>query len=102
MSSDSERSDETTLGQVFELTGGVTVNHLLQQDGNRIGEMMVAGNSDDEIVGSLYWAALTRPPTELERGATAEYMTAAPGGRRAALEDIAWSLLNAKEFILRK
>ena len=102
MSSDSERSDETTLGQVFELTGGVTLNHLLQQDGNRIGEMLVAGNSDDEIVGSLYWATLTRPPTEHERGATAGYMTAAPGGRRAALEDIAWSLLNAKEFILRK
>ncbi|MGI9244232.1 MAG: DUF1549 domain-containing protein [Verrucomicrobiales bacterium] len=102
MSSDTERSDETTLGQVFELTGGATLNHLLQQEDNRIGKMLEAGEPDSAIVDSLYWATLTRPPTEHERGATAGYLTAAPGGRRAALEDIAWSLLNAKEFILRK
>ena len=71
MSSDSERSDETTLGQVFELTSGTTLNHLLQQEDNRIGKLLEAGSADPEIVETLYWATLTRPPSQPEREAAA-------------------------------
>ena len=101
MNSDTERSNETTLAQVFELTGGETLNRLLQQGDNRIGTMIAAGASDPEIVGALYWATLTRPPSEAELGAMVAHVGSA-GDRRAALEDVAWSLLNAKEFILKK
>ena len=102
MSSDTERSDATTLGQVFELTSGTTLNHLLQAPDNRIGRMIEAGHPDREIVESLYWATLTRPPSAPEIETATAYIAAASGSRREALEDVAWSLLNAKEFILRK
>ena len=99
--SDSERSDDTTLAQVFELTGGETLNRLLQQDDNRIGRMIREGRDDGEIVDMLYRAVLTRRPSEHEHKAMCDYL-AAGNDRRAAFEDIAWSLLNAKEFILRQ
>ncbi len=99
--SDAERNDETTLAQVFELTGGETLNRLLQQDNNRIGRQIRQGNGDAEIVDTLYWAILTRAPSPDEGTAMLQYLSAA-GNRRGALEDVAWGLLNAKEFILRR
>ena len=100
-SSDAERNDETTLAQVFELTGGETLNRLLRQDNNRIGRQIKEGNGDAEIVDALYWAILTRAPSANESTAMLKYLSAA-GDRRGALEDVAWGLLNAKEFILRR
>ncbi len=99
--SDAERNDETTLAQVFELTGGETLNRLLQQDNNRIGQQIKEGYEDVEIVDTLYWAILTRAPSANESTAMLQYLSAA-GNRRGALEDMAWGLLNAKEFILRR
>ena len=99
--SDAERNDETTLAQVFELTGGETLNRLLQQDNNRIGRQINQGNRDAEIVDTLYWAILTRAPSADEGTAMLQYLSAATS-RRDALEDVAWGLLNAKEFILRR
>ena len=99
--SDAERNDDTTLGQVFELTGGETVNRLLRQDNNRIGRQLRGGNGNAEIVDTLYWAILTRAPSASERTAMLRHLAAA-GNRRGALEDVAWGLLNAKEFMLRR
>jgi len=100
-SSDTERSDETTLGQVFELTGGETLNNLIKDSNNRIGKLLAQKKSDAEIIEQLYWSTLTRAPTDKEREVMQSHIDSA-NDRRAALEDIAWSLLNAKEFILRR
>ncbi|HBD32696.1 MAG TPA: hypothetical protein DC084_03755, partial [Cupriavidus sp.] len=82
-------------------TGGETLNLLLRQDNNRIGQQIKEGNEDVEIVDALYWAILTRAPSANESTAMLKYLSAA-GDRRGALEDVAWGLLNAKEFILRR
>jgi len=63
--------------------------------------LMAAGKSDAEIIEDLYWAALTRAPTEAERDAMARHVAAAKD-RRKGLEDVLWALMNAKEFVLRK
>ena len=99
--SDAERNDETTLAQVFELTGGETLNHLLREEHNRIGQQIRKGHEDAEIVDTLYWAILTRPPSAIESTAMLNHL-AATENRRSALEDVAWGLLNAKEFMLRR
>ena len=53
------------------------------------------------MVDELYWSALSRPPTAGE-SATAVKLLDNTTEKRAVLEDIAWALLNAKEFVLRK
>jgi hypothetical protein len=99
--SDTERTSETSLAQVFELTSGRTLNELLTKTGNSLGTLLESKKSDTELIDSLYWSILTRAPDNEERTATADYLGKSEN-RREALEDITWSLLNAKEFLLRR
>jgi hypothetical protein len=62
---------------------------------------MKDGKDDAAIVEELYLAALCRPPTGRERTGALAYV-AKTKDRRAALEDVAWGVLNAKEFLLRR
>jgi hypothetical protein len=96
-----ERSDDTTLGQAFQLITGELINGMLSEPSNRIGKLLAAGKSDREIVDEFYLAALSRPPTEGERQAAVAYVRKGKD-RRAALEDLVWGLVNAKEFLLRQ
>ena len=99
--SDSERSNETTLAQVFELTAGETINGIIEEEGNRIGQLIEQDKDDLEIIDELYWAVLTRPPSAAEWSMMLSYVSLAEN-RRSAMEDVSWGLLNAKEFLLRK
>lgn len=99
--SDTERTTDTSLAQVFELTSGSTLNGLLTEKGNLIDRLLEAKPSDEAIVERLYRTILTRAPSGEELSATTAYL-ASTGKRREALEDLAWSLLNAKEFLLRR
>ena len=77
------------------------MNRLLQEKDNRIGKMIGAGKNDAQIIETLYWSTLTRAPSKAEFEAMQQHVDSA-SDRRKALEDVAWSLLNAKEFLLRK
>ncbi|MEZ5299189.1 MAG: DUF1549 and DUF1553 domain-containing protein [Verrucomicrobiales bacterium] len=101
MNSDTERSNATSLAQVFALTSGRMLHDLLRDKGNALGEMLGSGKPDGELIDDLCWRILSRPPSEAERAKFGDYLLAAPD-RRAALEDIAWALLNAKEFMFRR
>jgi hypothetical protein len=96
-----ERSTDTTLGQAFQLISGPEIAGLLADPENRLTQLIKSGKTDDEVVAELYWAALTRPPTDEERSAMVNHVHEAKD-RRKGLEDVAWALLNAKEFVLRR
>lgn len=99
--SECERCSDTTLGQAFDLISGPDTTEMLSSPNNRLGRLMAEDESDQEIITELYWAALTRAPSDVELKALSEHVHRA-GTRRAGLEDVAWALLNAKEFVLRK
>ncbi len=96
-----ERSEETTLGQTFQMISGPLVNQLLTRPGNRLDQLLLSGKPETAIIDELYWTALSRPPVAAELSAALNHLNSA-ARRRAALEDIAWALLNAHEFLLRR
>jgi hypothetical protein len=96
-----ERGDDTTLGQAFQLTSGPLLNDMLTQPDNRLGRLLASGMADAALIEEFYLAALSRLPTEREQQAGVAYLLRAKD-RRAALEDLVWGLVNAKEFLLRQ
>src|SRR5687767_13556169 len=84
---DCERSNETTLGQTFQMISGPEMSTLLTAADNRIAKLIESGKSDEQAIEALYWAALTRPPTSKELIGMADHVTKAKD-RRSGLEDV--------------
>jgi len=96
-----ERSAETTMGQAFQMISGPSVNQLLTEKDNRLAKLLASGKPSREVITDLYWTALTRAPSAAEMEMAAGHLEKSKD-RRAALEDVTWGLLNAKEFVLRR
>ncbi|MBI2479576.1 MAG: DUF1549 domain-containing protein, partial [Planctomycetia bacterium] len=58
------------------------------------------GVSDREIIIDFYFAALCRPPSDAEINVAIEHLINA-SDRRRGLEDVAWALMNSKEFVFQ-
>ena len=95
---DCERSDEPSMTQVFHLLNGETVNNKLKQKDNAVDAALK--QEPAAMLDDLFLAALSRPPTEKEKSQALQELQAAPeADRRAALEDIFWSVMSGKEFV---
>jgi hypothetical protein len=101
LSCECERSEDTTLSQAFQLITGEMVNQMLSEMDNRLGRLVAANRSVPEIIDELYLATLCRRPSAKERVKATELVVQSKD-RRAALEDVLWGLVNAKEFLLRR
>jgi len=101
LTTESERCSEPTMSQAFQMLSGPVVNDLVSRKDNRLARLFDAGKPDRDILTELYWAALSRPPKSAELESTTALVARAKD-RRAALEDVLWGLLNAKEFVLRR
>jgi hypothetical protein len=95
-----ERSNEPTLSQALALVGGAGLHERLGAGDNRLARLLAADRAPEQIVDDLFWAALVRPPTPTERAAAVAAFTTTDDPRAAA-EDLAWALLNAKELLFR-
>lgn len=93
-----ERRNDPTLAQALHLINGDTVQQAITAADGRLEKRLAAETPAPEIVRELYLAAFSRPPTE-EETATLEQYVAAADDRRRALQDVYWSVLNAKEFV---
>lgn len=100
---DCERTNETTMGQAFSLISSPQIDDILRRRDNVITALMRGRMGWEEQVAELFWRALSRAPTKEEVTRLAAVVSGAPEDRRrTAMEDIAWSLVNAKEFVLRR
>jgi hypothetical protein len=97
-----ERTESTTLAQAFQMINGAPVSRKLESTGNRIGKLLDRKATDEAILAELYLAALCREPTAAERQAILSHVkTKSATDRSNAWEDVAWALINSKEFLLR-
>jgi len=96
-----ERTVETTLTQAFQRISGPFLQQLLTRSDNRLTTLLASKRSNREVVESLYWSTLSREPNAMELSAHVAYLDEGED-RRAALEDVLWSLVNSKEFVLRR
>jgi hypothetical protein len=96
-----ERTDEPSMVQVLHLSNGDTINEKLAEKGNRIDKVLAAGTANDRIVEDAYLSTLSRFPTSSEKEQLVKALAEAPAEeRRIVLEDLYWSLLSSKEFLL--
>lgn len=93
-----ERGTDTSLGQIFQFISGPVVSSVVSQKYNRLGSL-IKNPDNAAVTRDLYWALLTRAPTP-DESKVIESLLASAKDRRLALEDITWSLVNAKEFLL--
>lgn len=100
LSCECEREADTSLGQIFQFISGPVVGNVIREKYNRLGSLARL-EEPGPVVRDLYWALLTRAPTA-DEARVMESLLVSAKDRRAALEDIAWSLVNAKEFVLRR
>jgi hypothetical protein len=101
IASDCERSNETAMPQVFQLVSGPLMQQLLTRKSNVLGKLLEAEKDNTKVVDQLFWTALTRAPSAAELDRCTAMLAAAPDRRRAT-EDLAWALLNSKEFVFRQ
>ena len=101
LSCECERSEDAGLVQAFQLINGEQMHRMLQTENNLIGRLLQRKLPPAIMLEELYLGIVNRFPTEEEQSRLVEYVHAAKDSR-AAWEDVAWGLLNAKEFLLRR
>jgi hypothetical protein len=95
-----ERSSESNLSQALQMINGPTVHNKLRDANGRIHKMISAKKTDEEIITTLYLAALCRSPVAGEMAAANRHIGAS-ADRKLALEDVGWAILNSKEFLFQ-
>jgi hypothetical protein len=94
-----ERRNEPTLAQALHLINGGTVEGALKDDNGRVARLASMETFDSNAaVDEIWLAAFSRKPTDAERAEIGGYLESAED-KRAALEDVMWSVVNSKEFI---
>jgi hypothetical protein len=96
-----ERSNETTLSQAFLAISDEGLQERLSSENNRLKGWLDGGMSTATVIEELYWTALSRPPTADEAQAATSLVNSSDD-KFAALQDIAWAVMNAKEFMFRR
>lgn len=93
-----ERRQEPTLAQVLHLINGNTITEAVQAPQGRVTAAIETSVTTADAVNEVYLAALARQPENDELAELTLYVDTAPD-RKAALEDVYWSVLNSKEFV---
>lgn len=94
------RESDPSLGQVIHLLNNPGLINNIRSSNSRIGKLIDAKKTDDEIVEQIYLATVTRRPTATERDLIRKHLQTV-ADRRDGFYDLQFALLNSNEFLLR-
>ncbi|MCI0683423.1 MAG: DUF1549 and DUF1553 domain-containing protein [Gemmataceae bacterium] len=94
-----ERNHEPGVSQVLHLLNSPEIHAKLSHDRGRIAKLVQMHTDDAALVDEMYLTFLSRFPTADEKATAVKHLTRGSSQRRAAAEDLAWSLLNSLEFV---
>ncbi len=95
-----ERNNRITAPQRLHLLNSTHVRKKIEQ-GPKIQVILRSRSGPREIVDTLYYTILSRPPTESERAALAVHARSPGMDPRTVAQDLAWALVNSAEFLHR-
>ncbi|HVG39274.1 MAG TPA: DUF1549 domain-containing protein [Pyrinomonadaceae bacterium] len=101
ITSESERQQDPSLTQTLHIINGQTINDKLRAPNGLIDRWLKEGTPDEQVVETLYLAALSRFPTAAEKTKLTSVLAGEQGAeaRRQVMEDVAWAVLTGREFI---
>ena len=86
--------------QVFHIANGDTIHGKLQEEGNRVDQLLAKDLPTDKLVEEVYLAALSRYPTDLEIQRLLPVLNGSiTSSRREVVEDLFWSVMSSREFL---
>ncbi len=94
-----ERNIEPGVSQVLHLLNSPEIQAKLSHDRGMVAKLVQAQADNGALVEELYLTFYSRLPTPEEKATAFKHLVRAASHRRAAAEDLAWSLLNSLEFV---
>ncbi len=95
---ESDRNNNVSVFQTLHMLNSSHIQNKIMK-GPGLRRIMTSAPSNKERINQLYLAVLSRPPTPQEQKIAIDYMNAA--SMNAGFYDLAWTLINTREFILR-
>ncbi|MDP6630532.1 MAG: DUF1553 domain-containing protein [Kiritimatiellia bacterium] len=98
---ESERNNEPTDTQRLHLLNSTHIQNKIQRGWALKALVKRAKWKPVPVINQLYLTILSRHPTEAERKAALAYADSGDLKRHEAFHDLAWALINSKEFLYR-
>lgn len=99
MMCDCERSNDDTVMHALYLANNPKVRKKISDPAGRVAKIAAGFGERDRQIEELYLWAVNRPPTDDELKTCMKYVEESPSVKEG-LEDVMWSLLNTREFLL--
>jgi hypothetical protein len=98
---ESERNNQPTDAQRLHLLNSTHIQNKIERSGRLSGLIKTAQGNRRELVAMIYLNILSRYPTQAELTAAVQYFQTKGINPRQATNDLAWALINTKEFLYR-
>jgi hypothetical protein len=98
---ESERSNQPSDFQRLYLLNSNDIKNKIERSPVLRQQAEAAKGNRNELIKNIYITILSRYPTQAESNTAEKYFQGEGMTRKAAIEDLAWALINSKEFLYR-
>ncbi len=98
---ESERNNQPSDAQSLHLLNSTHIQDKIERSTRLAAAIKIAGNNRGALVNMVYLIILSRYPTRAELAEAQQYFQTKGINPRQATSDLAWALINSKEFLYR-